>query len=173
MRSLVPVLGGMLLAGCSTMFNSGSQSVEVKPSKEATAVEAEITVPNGRYEATLPTVVSLSPSTFQGFVVQITDPCFKSGVQEVGKSVHASYFFNILNLHGFWIDVLTGAMWDYGDRVFLPVEYADPLPEGCERRARGDGLARAPAKPPTAWGWGRCGLACGKPMSQGPAGLRG
>lgn len=137
MRALVPAWGALLLAGCSTMFNSGSQSVEVKPSKDVTGVEAEIKVPNGRYETTLPTVVTLSPSTFERVVVQVTDPCFKDGVQGVGKSVHASYFFNILNFHGFWIDVLTGSMWKYDDLVILPVDYADPLPEGCERRARG------------------------------------
>jgi len=114
----------MFLSGCSTMMNSGTQSMTVVPS-EGEDVEARVTTPSGSYQAKLPTTVTASPS-HQGVKVQITDSRYQNSTMSVGKSVDGFFFANLIWFTAFpagmAVDAATGKMWDYNNQTVVPLQ---------------------------------------------------
>jgi hypothetical protein len=130
------VLSG-LLAGCATLFNSGSQVVSVTMDPlpahpEIQAVAIEVATADGTYRATAPTNIVSTPSTSRNLTIRIIERCFQEDMTVVNRTVTASYWANIFNFWGFLIDPLTGAMWRLDNRVQL---HPTPKPDFAACRA--------------------------------------
>lgn len=106
----------VLLSGCSTMFNNGSQTMMVRGADSEEGVKVEIQSSDGVYPTKLPATVVASPSN-QGVQITVTDKCYDRTVTNVKKRVTPSYWANILNIYGFGIDWATGDMWKYDNNT--------------------------------------------------------
>lgn len=136
--ALAVVLFG--LSSCSTMFNSGSQTVLVHPTDpDGEGVVVNITTPSGAYRAKLPSTIVVAPSTFSKIRIKVAQKCYEPSEVTVNEGVTLSYFMNIFNGIGFFIDLLDGYMWKYDSQTMIPVMKT----EGC------DVVAAAPAAPVT------------------------
>lgn len=112
----------LMLGGCATLFNNEAQQVALHSATEQ-SVGVRIKAPSaGEYRTTLPTVVSAKPSSFNDFSITVDDPCFEPTSYVVDKQIRSIYFLNFLNLHGLYIDYLSGHMWQYEPHVLVPVK---------------------------------------------------
>jgi len=108
------------LSGCSTLFNSGSQTiVATSPDKN---VNVDVTTASSTYQTTLPTTIVTDPSSTRDVTIKVNDKCYKDTSVTVHKSVAPSYWANLLNGWGFLIDYATGDMWKYDSQVLVPTE---------------------------------------------------
>jgi hypothetical protein len=115
----------MMLSGCATMFNSGSQSFMVRAADDSEGVKVQITTPAGSYVGKLPATVTAKPNTFHEVSIKVIDKCYQNNTVVVSKGIAASYWVNILNGSGFIIDPLVGTMWDYDDMTSVPLTKKD------------------------------------------------
>mgnify|MGYP003340733622 CR=1 FL=1 len=124
----------LLVASCSTMFNSGSQPMQVVAS-DGKRHKVNITTPSGSYKANIPSTITASPSTFKNVEVKIpSSDCYYPTSVTVGKTITASFWANIFNYGlGFIIDPLTGAMWNYDSISTLTISEKD-----CDKNRRAE-----------------------------------
>lgn len=110
------------LTSCSTIFNSGSQTVLAVPSSMGDeGVVVDITSSSGSYRTRMPATIVTSPSTFRDLSITVSDRCYEGYTSIVKKNVAPSYWANVLNGWGFIIDPLTGYMWKYDSQVMVPL----------------------------------------------------
>jgi hypothetical protein len=122
--SILAALG--FLASCSTMFNSGSQSVSVVGAEGEEGVSIQVTTPDGVYKSKLPATIITSPSTFSPTEVKVLDKCYDEVIFRINKSVTPSFYANIFNYClGCIIDPLTGAMWKLNNHTVIPLVKKD------------------------------------------------
>lgn len=114
----------LVVSGCSTIFNSGNQSMRITPSEpKYEGVEVSVTTPSGSYTSKLPTTVTAAPPNPDKKVeIKVIDECYDPTAMTVGKTVSPSYFINILFWPGFFVDYFTGAMWNYDDNTVIPAK---------------------------------------------------
>lgn len=108
------------VSGCSTIFNSGSQSIMATASN-GKPVKALITTPSGSYSAQLPSTIVTEPSSFNPVKISVQDDCYEPTEYNVNKTIAPSYWANLFNVYGFLIDPFTGAMWKYNSAASVPV----------------------------------------------------
>ncbi len=107
-----------LISGCSTMYNSGSQSIRVF-GKEGTKVL--VTTPDGTYDSKLPTTVVAEPG-WEDVTVKVDDGKYEPSSNKVGKSITPSFWANILNGGlGMLVDLGTGKLWKYDNNIQVQV----------------------------------------------------
>jgi hypothetical protein len=120
------------LSGCSTMFNSGSQTIQAVASN-GKDIKVNITTPAGTYTSKLPATIVAEPSTFKGVSIMVQDDCYDPTQLNVNTSIAPSYWANIFNAgYGFLIDPFTGAMWKYNNMVSVPVNEKREKPASCK-----------------------------------------
>lgn len=115
-------VSAVMLSGCSTMFNGGSQTIVATSSNPDQKVKVDVSTPNESYQTTLPATIVTSPSSNKEVTIKVDDKCFNSTSVTVNKSVTPSYWANLLNGWGFLIDYATGDMWKYDTKVLVPTE---------------------------------------------------
>jgi len=128
-KSILSIIIALNITGCSSMFNSGSQTVILNPSNPDYNAKIKVTTSYGSYQTRLPATISSSPSSFNNVVIETDDKCYDKLTMTVGKTVTASYWANIFNFYGFFIDPLTGAMWNLDNQVSVPVQKFDECSE--------------------------------------------
>ena len=69
-------MGSMLFTNCSTMFNSGSQTIRVMTNNEKQDIRATITTKSRSYQTKVPTTIVATPSSFQQVNISINDACY-------------------------------------------------------------------------------------------------
>jgi len=102
----------LLLSGCASMFNVGTQEIHAI-SSDGRPVSAKVIHNLNIHKTTLPTKIVTRPSSFHNIKIEIDDPCYAKSTTLIDSSVTSSYYANLLNMHGFYIDYLTGYMWEY------------------------------------------------------------
>ena len=111
-----------LFSSCASMYNGDKQTMIIRSADGTSGVKVKVTVPTGAYIASLPATV-LAESDNKGVRVKVIDPCYVSTETEVERSVTASYWSNVFNVWlwglGFWLDYLTGSMWEYESDTIL------------------------------------------------------
>lgn len=121
MKVLTPILASLVLTtGCSTMYNSGSQTIMARSTDGQEGIKVEISSASGSYPAQLPATIAAEPSN-TAVEIKVVDQCYDQTQVSVGKSVTPSYWANLLNGWGFLIDWATGKMWKYDSNVSVPV----------------------------------------------------
>lgn len=131
------------LTGCATIFNSGSQTVDVRaepPPPAGGAIAVAVRAPGSNFKTTIPGQVRARPSTFSDLIVTIDDPCFSAQPYEIESSIAWSYWANAIWLPfgilggigviGFALDPITGSMWNYEENATIPV--APVQGTGCQ-----------------------------------------
>ena len=114
------ILFMMFCSSCATMFNSGTQSITATTTSGA-KVPVLVKTPSGSYRTTLPATITAKPSTFREVSITVEDQCFDKQTHDVGKSVAASYWANMFNVWGFFLDPFFGTMWEYDSQVSIPL----------------------------------------------------
>jgi hypothetical protein len=116
----------LVASGCSTMFNSGSQTVSVVGSSGEEGVNVEVKTPDGVYRSKLPATVVTSPSTFNPTEIKVVDKCYDNLTIQINRSIAPSFYANIFNYClGCIIDPLTGAMWKLNNHTIVPLTKRD------------------------------------------------
>ncbi|MDH5302084.1 MAG: hypothetical protein OEW58_12050 [Gammaproteobacteria bacterium] len=126
MKKLLVLLASLQLIGCASMFNNKVQPVMVQ-TEDSVKIQARIDTPERSYNTRVPAMILSEPSSFDQLVVQLTDPCFPKNRYVARKTVDSSYFANLLNGHGFYIDYLNGNMWNYDSQLYIPLGNQDRL----------------------------------------------
>ncbi len=107
-------------AGCATLNNQGSQTLIAKAGDQRTGVKIEVVTADGSYLSSLPSTV-VGRSSWTGIEIKVIDPCYDATSFAVPKSLHRAFWANLFFIYGFLIDPATGYLWDYEDRVEVPV----------------------------------------------------
>ncbi|ELR66558.1 hypothetical protein C942_04256 [Photobacterium marinum] len=110
----------LVLSGCSTVFNSGSQAILAHPSTKAKDVEVIVESPSGSYATTLPTTIT-AESSYDDVKVRIIDKCYDNVEVKVGKNITPSFYANALVWPAFFVDLATGKYWKYDSHVTVPL----------------------------------------------------
>ena len=125
---VLAIFSSLLLSNCATMFNSGTQNIVIRGANNEKDVEVEITSSSGSYQSELPTTVS-ADSSYSGVKIKVLDKCYDPIIHEVNKSVTPSYFANIFNFYGLFIDLATAKLWKYDNSAVIPLRKK----ENCEK----------------------------------------
>ncbi len=114
------------ICSCSTMFNSGTQTISVVAAEGEEGIAIEVKTPDGVYRSKLPATIVTSPSTFNPTEVRVTDKCYEGTIVQVNRSIAPSFYANIFNYClGCIIDPLTGAMWKLNNHTIVPLSKSD------------------------------------------------
>ena len=119
-KSVITVTASLLLGGCSTLMNGTDQVVTVdnyynEPEK------IKVFTPQMDYVDRMPTRVHISSGVSSGdYFVRLANDCADGQMIRVPKDVRASYWLNIFNVVGFFVDYTTGAMWEYPETLHMP-----------------------------------------------------
>lgn len=123
----------LLCGSCATMSGSGPQPVLVLPEFPAGVARRPVTVqvtgPGNAYRVEIPATLVHPPSSFTPVVIEVADPCFAAASYRLKTGITPAYWGNVLNVVGFGIDALTGAMWRYESVARVPVR---PVADGAE-----------------------------------------
>ena len=112
----------LLSSGCSTMFNSDSQTLIVRPSNaDHKGAKVEVTTSDGSYRSELPATI-VSSSSYEDVAVRVVDDCYAESRAVAGKSITPSFWANLLFWPGFIVDALTGKFWKYDSSVVVQTE---------------------------------------------------
>ena len=123
MKKLFAISLLLSICSCSTMFNSGTQSISVVAAEGEEGIAIEVKTPDGVYKSKLPATVITSPSTFNPTEIRVSDKCYEGTIVQINRSVAPSFYANIFNYGvGFIIDPLTGAMWKLNSHTIVPLE---------------------------------------------------
>jgi hypothetical protein len=95
--------------GCCTIFTSHSQTISVNSNPQG----AEVKV--GPYSGITPYQVSMPRG--KDYVIQATY-AGRTETQTLEKQVQPLWFVNILFWPGLFVDLATGAMWEYDPTVY-------------------------------------------------------
>lgn len=108
-------------SACATMNNQGSQTIIAKAADQQAGVQVEVVTKDGSYLSSLPSTV-VGRSSWSGIAIKVVDPCYVPSTFEVPRSLTRSFWANLVFVYGFLIDPLTGYMWNYDDRIEVPVK---------------------------------------------------
>ncbi|MBF0349974.1 MAG: hypothetical protein HQM11_03030 [SAR324 cluster bacterium] len=116
--------GSMMLSSCSTMFNSGSQTIIARSTDGSEGIKVEVSSSTGSYPTKLPATLAAEPS-HSGVSIRVVDQCYDSTIVTVNQSITPSFWANFLWISGFWlgmgVDAVTGKLWKYDNNVAVPV----------------------------------------------------
>ena len=122
MKKLLATIAVVSLAGCSTMFNEPEQQV-ILDGYGNHNVPVSILTSAGTYKDVTPAVLKIQPGMRSSdYIIQVDEPCYGVSSVVVKKELAASYWLNSLNIVGFFIDFATGAMWNYEEKVMIPLQ---------------------------------------------------
>ncbi len=128
MKKVIAGLAILAISGCSTMLNESEQNVRLN-SYGSHNVPVSVLTPSGTYKDITPTIINIQPGARSSdYIVQVDEPCYGNARVVIKKQLAASYWLNSLNLVGFFIDFATGAMWNYEEKVIVPIQIA----KNCE-----------------------------------------
>lgn len=121
MKKLIAIALTASLSGCSTMINGTSQEIVIS-SDSYELSDIEIVQGKNKTDTTIPAWMTLYAED-KGVLITVTTQgeCVHSESTTLRKSVAKSYWLNIFNIVGFFIDDATGAMWQYPERTRLHV----------------------------------------------------
>lgn len=124
------------LSGCATIFNNDSQPIYInsQPPKKVDVIVKGTGM--GDINTALPTTLYIKPSSFRALSVVVNDKCFKPTTRYASKSVTPSYWLNIFNMHGFYIDYFSGYMWDYDSNLTVQIDPTLNASDDCESVAQ-------------------------------------
>ena len=113
------------LAGCSTILNGTTQSINVATS--SLDIENVIIESSGiHYRETLPTTLHIdSIDKNYPITISTTGNCINPNKIKLRKQIAHTYWLNAFNGFGFFIDYATGSMWQYQDEVRFDVRRKD------------------------------------------------
>ena len=112
------------VSGCSTLINGTDQVVTVDNYYNERKT-IKVLTPQVDYQDTMPARVYVSGGIQTGeYLIQVEEECVTKQVIRIPKSLRFSYWLNVFNVVGFFVDYSTGAMWEYPEKFHVPVSYA-------------------------------------------------
>lgn len=121
-KSLIAVLLFSNITGCSTIFNSNSQTITALAPSGQKNVEVMVNSTNGSYPATLPAIIVAEPS-YNDVSIKVTDTCYSPTLVKVNKHITPSFWANLIIWPGFLVDALTGRYLTFDSTVNIPLQH--------------------------------------------------
>lgn len=120
---------GLLVSGCASIVDGGSQNINLVPSNSKDRVEATVITKNRVQVVTLPSVIHTDRSN-QDIIVKIEEnnnKCYEESIQIVPSHTNPFVLGNIISggLFGSTTDAITGAFWEYDDNVVINANKKD------------------------------------------------
>ena len=106
------------------MFNFAPQTIQASTISDV-PVKVDIAQGAQHISTLLPAAIKVRPSTFKPLTISVVDECFVAQQYRVEKTLNLLYVANLLNVHGLYLDFLTGYMWNYEKSVRVPA--GEPL----------------------------------------------
>jgi len=129
-KSVIAVTVSLLLGGCSTIMNGTDQVVTVDNCYNEREKERVYT-PHADYIDRMPTRVHISSGVSSGdYLLQVANQCSGQKVIKIPKNLRSSYWLNMFNVVGFFVDYTTGAMWEYPEKFHMPIVFG----ENCQNQ---------------------------------------
>lgn len=148
------VVAAMLMQGCATIFNSGTQTVAFSSTPDAVDIELVDKEGNVFSRGATPCTISLKRGSgyfsANNFTVRSSKAGFASTETKVEAKVHGWYFGNLLfgGLVGMLaVDPLTGGMYAFDDKIHIDLT---PSPSVAPAAFRGGPGALQDADEPRA-----------------------
>jgi len=123
MFKLVLLAFTLFISGCSTIINGSNQTISVSNSYSEKA-GIKVYTPYSDYRDTMPAKIYIAGGVQVGsYRLEVEDKCLYNEAVSIPKSLRSSYWLNIFNVVGFFVDYSSGAMWEYPARVNMPISY--------------------------------------------------
>jgi hypothetical protein len=122
MKRVLILLCLTLISGCSTLIN-GTDQVVIIDNYYKEKEQIRVYTPYSDYLDIMPAKLHISGGVQggRGYSVQFTNECYSQQYFQVDRSLRGSYWLNILNVVGFFVDFGTGAMWEYPSILRMPM----------------------------------------------------
>jgi hypothetical protein len=126
MKKTIFIVGAICVSqvGCAMIFGEGTQRIQIEPSS-GKEVKTRIETPDGNFEKTIPTEMTISKSSFDDVQVTVIDECYEPTTTAIEKDVEPVFWLDLIFLNPFFAigDWLSGYMWEYrGTTVINTVE---------------------------------------------------
>lgn len=103
------------------MVNGVDQEVRLYNS-HMTKINAVLEYDDTKSSVEIPSTLIMYPDNSRQFLsVSISDECYERKHHNIQSKLAISYWLNIFNIFGFFVDYATGAMWQLPERVIIPV----------------------------------------------------
>lgn len=110
----------VFFSGCSTMFTGTTKNINLMSSSGKSA-EVQVISESGTQTVTVPAVVNIKRGKDVTISVKESD-CYEASTIIVPKRINMWFFANYFNYFtGSTTDAVNGAMWNYDDNVYVPV----------------------------------------------------
>lgn len=121
LNALLLSLSFIVFAGCATLNNQASQTVIATAHDPHQGIKIEVLAEGGAYLSSLPSTI-VGRSSWSGITIKVVDPCYEPSSFEVPKSLTRSFWANLIFVYGFIVDPVTGYLFNYDDKVEVPVK---------------------------------------------------
>ena len=121
MKNTFIIIISIMLSACSTLINGTNQTVTIDNYyNENEAVK--VYTPHSDYVDTMPARLHISGGVQGGeYSVQMKNECYDQQRLHINKTLRSSYWLNLFNVVGFFVDYSTGAMWEYPSKMHMPM----------------------------------------------------
>ncbi len=121
MKKVITGLAILAISGCSTMINGTSQSIALM-SNDFENIDIKVQAVNQRVSNRLPANLPVYAGNAKApITVTISQSCYEPTSVTLRKELADSYWLNVFNGIGFFVDYATGAMWQYPEEVVVRV----------------------------------------------------
>jgi hypothetical protein len=111
------------LAGCATVFDSGNQNVDLRPSTVGANMNVKVSTKGSLQSVQIPTTISVDHDK-STMLVTVDDPCYEPNQVAINSSINpwaiGNVLFGLFGLTGTTVDSSTGNAWKYDDTVTVP-----------------------------------------------------
>ena len=123
----------VILSGCATIIGGTKQNIQITAQDPDVTPKVIVESKGGPQEITLPATLKVKRAK-QDILLTINDDCYKKNTQGISSNINALIFVNALflgwGLFSSTTDALTGAAWEYDERI---VVYTTPN-NTCENK---------------------------------------
>ena len=121
MKVLLSLYCCLALAGCSTMVNGVNREISLNNS-HMSKINTTLEYNDTKRSVEMPLTLNMYSDNSRPFLsIAISDECYESKQYDIQSKLAVSYWLNVFNIFGFFVDYATGAMWQLPESVILPV----------------------------------------------------
>lgn len=121
MKVIIITALAVMLSGCSTLIN-GTDHVVIIDNYYNEKERIKLNTPYSSHVDTMPAMLYISGGVQSGgYSIRLESECYNQQSLSINKTLRGSYWLNLFNVVGFFVDYATGAMWEYPAKVHMPM----------------------------------------------------
>jgi hypothetical protein len=119
MKNIIIIALLIMASGCSTLMNGTDQAVKIDNHFNVKE-PIKVYTPHSEYLDIMPTRINISSGVQSGqYSIKLDNGCSYEQKLNLNKTLRGSYWLNLFNVFGFFVDYATGAMWAYPEKVYM------------------------------------------------------